>query len=122
MVKKKLKKRLNNNVDTKPTIDEISREKMADYANKAIKDKEDAKYQKDRATNSKVANRLRKNPEGEKKDDEKIKAAADKIRRRERGAKTWTRKMLTKEEHGAGDEGTDKLIKTFKKDTPGEKK
>jgi len=77
---------------------ESSKEKLANYANKAIKDKENAKYQKDRAQNSRAANIVRGNPEGAKKDVEAINKADDRLRRRERGAHLYTRKMMKKEE------------------------
>jgi len=35
--------------------------------------------------------------------------------------KTQKKSETMKEEGGAGDEGTDKLVKKYKKDTPGEK-
>ena len=77
---------------------ESSKEKLANYANAAIRDTENTNYHKDRAQNSRAANIVRGNPEGAKKDVEAINKADDRLRRRERGAHLYTRKMMKKEE------------------------
>ena len=79
---------------TEAEINELDKDTLANYANKAIKDKEDAKYSKDRAQNSRAANIVRGNSDGVKKDVKNINKADDRIKRRERGAANFTRKML----------------------------
>jgi hypothetical protein len=77
-------------------INELDKDTLANYANKAIKDKEDAKYNFNRAVGSKAANRMRGNVQGASDDVKKIKSHSDRIKRRERGAAHFTRKMLSK--------------------------
>lgn len=82
----------------KAHIDEVSKEKLAQYANKAIRDREKAKYDKDRAQNSRAANLVRGNTDGAKKDVKAIDKADARLKRRERGAKLYTRNMLTRDD------------------------
>ena len=77
-------------------INELDKDTLANYANKAIRDKEDAKYNFNRAVGSKAANRMRGNVQGASDDVKKIKSHSDRIKRRERGAAHFTRKMLRK--------------------------
>ena len=77
-------------------INELGTDTLANYANKAIKDREDAKYSFKRAVGSQAANRMRGNVQGASDDVKKIKSHSDRIKRRERGAAHFTRKMLRK--------------------------
>jgi hypothetical protein len=77
-------------------INELGTDTLANYANKAIKDKEDAKYSFNRSVGSQAANRMRGNVQGASDDVKKIKSHSDRIKRRERGAAHFTRKMLRK--------------------------
>ena len=88
-----------------------------------------AKHSKDRAANSAAAKILRgKNADGSRADHSpelKTMAKREKgLAMADRNATKKTFKMLRKgmkEEAGAGEEGTDKLVKKYKKDTPSEK-
>ena len=92
----KMRDKLNKDkgLKTEAEINELDKDTLANYANKAIKDKENAKYSKDRAQNSRAANIVRGNSDGVKKDVKNINKADDRIKRRERGAANFTRKML----------------------------
>ena len=92
----KMRDKLNKDkgLKTEAEINELDKDTLANYANKAIKDKEDAKYSKDRAQNSRAANIVRGNSDGVKKDVKNINKADARIKRRERGAANFTRKML----------------------------
>jgi len=58
----KMRDKLNKDkgLKTEAEINELDKDTLANYANKAVKDKEDAKYSKDSAQNSKTANFTRK--------------------------------------------------------------
>ena len=92
----KMRDKLNKDkgLKTEAEINELDKDTLANYANKAIKDKENAKYDKDRAQNSRAANVVRGNSDGIKKDVKDINKADARIKRRERGAANFTRKML----------------------------
>lgn len=78
-------------------IDEISKEKLADYATKAIQDRNAARLTRDKYKSSADANRFRGNDDAAKADDKRASDAQARIDRRDRGGKLYTRKMLTKE-------------------------
>ncbi len=92
----KMRDKLNKDkgLKTEAEINELDKDTLANYANKAIKDKENAKYDKDRAQNSRAANIVRGNSDGIKKDVKDINKADARIKRRERGAANFTRKIL----------------------------
>ncbi len=92
----KMRKNLNKGkpLQAEAEINELDKDTLANYANKAIKDKEQAKYSKDRAQNSRAANIVRGNSDGIKKDVKDINKADARIKRRERGAANFTRKAL----------------------------
>lgn len=79
-------------------IDEIStKEKLADYATKAIQDRTAARLTRDKYKSSADANRFRGNDDAAKADDKRASDAQDRVDRRDRGGKLYTRKLLTKE-------------------------
>lgn len=82
----------------KKKMDEVSSEKLADYANKAINDKDKAKRDAQRAKDSAAANRFRGDNKAAERDDARGANATDRVRRRNRGGSLATRKMLTKKE------------------------
>ena len=92
----KMRKNLNKGkpLQAEAEINELDKDTLANYANKAIKDKEQAQYNKSRAQNSRAANVVRGNSDGIKKDVKDIDKADARIKRRERGAANFTRKML----------------------------
>lgn len=92
----KMRKNLNKGkpLQAEAEINELDKNTLANYANKAIKDKEQAQYNKSRAQNSRAANVVRGNSDGIKKDVKDIDKADARIKRRERGAANFTRKML----------------------------
>jgi len=79
-------------------IDEISKEKLADYATKAIQDRDAARLSRDKYKSSAAANRFRGDDDAAKADDRRASDAENRIARRDRGGKNYTRKMLTKED------------------------
>ena len=92
----KMRKNLNKGkpLQAEAEINELDKDTLANYANKAIKDKEQAQYNKSRAQNSRAANVVRGNSDGIKKDVKDIDKADARIKRRERGAANFTRKIL----------------------------
>jgi len=79
-------------------IDEISKEKLADYATKAIQDRDAARLSRDKYKSSAAANRFRGNDDAAKADDKRASDAENRVARRDRGGRNYTRKMLTKED------------------------
>lgn len=77
---------------------ESSKEKLAQVANLALKDKKKAEMERDRSKNSAAANRYRGDEKAAKSDDDRAAKASERAKRRERLGKTVTRRMLTKDD------------------------
>jgi len=87
-------------VDTRPEIDEISKDLAQRYYTKST-------------DQQKTAMSDMKKSKGAEKD-----AARDKFVKRAKGANMAFNRLMKKEESGAGEEGTNRLVNKYKKDTP----